>query len=911
MASYGIIYEFRFDDINGGEIDIFIAKKNYTGPTIRRALGRAPILRRERNGNILGTSLEIYAECRIDGEFAQLYTSSADEFRVEVYKRQLLQWRGFVSPELYSEPDIAPPYDVQIIATDGLGELKNHNYTLLGSATLRSHIQHALASTSLQGEITLISSLAWEDNKSENRSGLLLEMETDLSHMTEETAYDVLQNILSSLNACITQQDGAWMIIRESDLYLNILKLPPVVFGSADNTHWWPIGNLSADIIPAKKEISVTHENEYRENILPPIYLGIAAGWEIGLGCHYSTAEGGWIVPAQTGLSYKIDFSQYPLHSDVLLRIKARCLAKEGMNDASKLSVYMERNYEGSTYYLMRDYSADEDRVVMRWSNAETGYVYAWEAPFVEQNQEPEPYNIEVLIPISDGNYAESLDISIGNPYPSPYLLCIYSIELTQANQTPGSKVTVSVANGAREKLNEVKVALASFPDASLSELQYGIIRYDGGIKKWRTPSISADNLHSFIARDVAMQNALPRMRYRGKINVPNFAFPRIPVIFERDETYYFLNTYSYDLLNCELEVELISIPNASVKIESETVTELEPGTGGGSSSGSGGGSSGGGSSTTVITPSLEELTDTVISSPKNGHTLIYENGKWVNKNSAGGSAALETDIVAGVSVGYISKSATLSVGMTFTEFVQMMFSQGVKTVPPLVSLAGVPSQPIEVGTEITLKITSSFKDGYFANTDEGTTEAGCKPGTASFALNGLPVQMPHTFVASSAAVNTISVSQPYEASTVKPTKGGAELTDTIPAGTASAESTFVVGYRAFWGYMTDDEAESIDSAAIRGLEHTDTIINPTQNSITLLNAEDTIPSGKDLIIAIPSSYDLSEVVNKENQNFVDGFTYKTVTVQCAGEVTALYKIYRYDNQSAWEMDIIKITIKA
>jgi hypothetical protein len=159
--------------------------------------------------------------------------------------------------------------------------------------------------------------------------------------------------------------------------------------------------------------------------------------------------------------------------------------------------------------------------------------------------------------------------------------------------------------------------------------------------------------------------------------------------------------------------------------------------------------------------------------------------------------------------------------------------------------------------------------------------------------------------------VNTISVSQPYDASTIKPTKGGAELTDTIPAGTASAESTFVVGYRAFWGYMTDDEAESIDSAAIRGLEHTDTIINPTQNSITLLNAEDTIPSGKDLIIAIPSSYDLSEVVNKENQNFVDGFTYKTVTVQCAGEVTALYKIYRYDNQSAWEMDIIKITIKA
>ena len=132
MASYGTIYEFRFDGINGDDVDIFIAKKNYTGSVTRRALGRTPILKRERSGSILGTSLEIYAECRVDGEFAQLYTSSADEFRVEVYKRQNMLWRGFVSPELYSEPDIAPPYDVQIIATDGLGELKDHDYRFYG-----------------------------------------------------------------------------------------------------------------------------------------------------------------------------------------------------------------------------------------------------------------------------------------------------------------------------------------------------------------------------------------------------------------------------------------------------------------------------------------------------------------------------------------------------------------------------------------------------------------------------------------------------------------------------------------------------------------------------------------------------------------------------------------------------------
>lgn len=652
MASYGTIYEFRFDDINGDDVDIFIAKKNYTGSVTRRALGRTPILKRERSGNILGTSLEIYAECRVDGEFAQLYTSSADEFRVEVYKRQNLLWRGFVSPELYSEPDIAPPYDVQIIATDGLGELKDHDYRFYGKATLRNHIQHALAPTSLQGDITLISSLSWEDDTSANAPSSLLEMVTDLSHLEEESCYDVLQSILTSLNACITQQDGGWMVIRESDLYLNAFKLPTALFGSMTKAQWWPVGNMSIDIIPAKKGVSVVHENQYRENILPPISMGVAAGWEIGVGCYYSSAEGGWIVPPQTGLSYRIDARQYPLQSNLLLRIKARCLAIEGRDDVSKLSVYMERDYAGSTTYLIRDYSPQEDRVIMRWHDEMMGYVYAWDAPFVEQDTEPAVHDLEILVPLSGETLAESLNMVIGNPYPSPYLLCIYSIELTQAEQTPGSRLTAIIANGAREKMNESKVILSSSANPSLPDLQYGILRLDGGVVEWHTPATTAPDLLSFAARDLAMQVALPRMRYRGKLNVPSLAFPRIPVLFQRDDTYYFLNTYSFDLLNSELEVELISIPNARVEIESETVTEL-PSSGSGSAPSSGGstgggGTSGGGGSDIVVDASMS---DTSTNPVQNKVIKAYVDrlpqydiiGDEDNPGQPGGESLLET----------------------------------------------------------------------------------------------------------------------------------------------------------------------------------------------------------------------------------------------------------------------------
>lgn len=322
---------------------------------------------------------------------------------------------------------------------------------------------------------------------------------------------------------------------------------------------------------------------------------------------------------------------------------------------------------------------------------------------------------------------------------------------------------------------------------------------------------------------------------------------------------------------------------------------------------GGSGGSGGGGSST------LSGLNDVAIKDLQNGQTLVFDavDGVWKNKaGGAGGSAVLEADIVAGVSVGFITKAKTLYEGMTFTEFVEMMFSQGVKIVVPTVSMVGVPAQAIEVGTEVTLNVTSSFKDGYFANTDEGITMANCRPGAASFALNGQPVTMPYTFIASSAAVNFLSVSQPYESSLIIPTKGDAELTETIPAGTASAESTFVVGYRAFWGYMTDDEAESIDSAAIRGLEHTDIIINPTQNTINLLNAKYEIPGGQDIIIAVPEGYALGEVKD-EDGDFSKAFkTLNDVVVKCAGTATKTYKVYRFDNGTPYSMEILSISIK-
>lgn len=656
MASYGTIYEFRFDDINGDDVDIFIAKKNYTGSVTRRALGRTPILKRERSGNILGTSLEIYAECRVDGEFAQLYTSSADEFRVEVYKRQNLLWRGFVSPELYSEPDIAPPYDVQIIATDGLGELKNYDF-IQGSRprSFLGHLNAMLAHTNLDLGVEAVSDLQYYDDGWSNG---VLSIVVDLQHKESEDCYSVLQSLLASVNACITVQDAKWAIIRETDLYNNISRIGSVAFGSMANCEWWPIGNLSADIIPAARSLSLVSENQYRDSVLLNSAMTEDASWQKELNAFYDQNERAYLLPdsgstIRQGANFNAEVGY-----QLLLRISARNL---GNVEAQMIGVAIKINgrlYQaGSEFWLA---ARAEDKEKFLWSNQES-YVEFELPASSESDSRSAAKNIEIVIPLYKYDnrsyaYATAMEVTIFNSTGSG-TMAVYQCSLSQYEQYKGNKIDIRIGNGAREDAGSTDLL---FNDGEFAQQAAEVFRTslplayssEAIIKRWQTASIAEDSYLSVLGRDYAMQVALPRMRYRGKLNVPSLAFPRIPPLFQRDNTYYFLNTYSYDLLNSELEVELISIPNARVEIESETVTEL-PSSGSGSAPSSGGstgggGTSGGGGSDIVVDASMS---DTSTNPVQNKVIKAYVDrlpqydiiGDEDNPGQPGGESLLET----------------------------------------------------------------------------------------------------------------------------------------------------------------------------------------------------------------------------------------------------------------------------
>ena len=78
-------YKFRFVSQAGSDYTINLRPTTgWSGQYKSRAMGASPVLRRECNGAILGSSLTLRLECLEDGEYAVLYTRSPYEGLAEL-----------------------------------------------------------------------------------------------------------------------------------------------------------------------------------------------------------------------------------------------------------------------------------------------------------------------------------------------------------------------------------------------------------------------------------------------------------------------------------------------------------------------------------------------------------------------------------------------------------------------------------------------------------------------------------------------------------------------------------------------------------------------------------------------------------------------------------------------------------
>lgn len=626
--AYGTKYRFTFDSEQGTPFQILIKKDGYSGSVLDRAVGGSPVLRRDKSGSVCGTSLEIPAECAVDGEFEEFKTSVPFTFLVELYggaSLDTLIWTGYVTPELMSAPDIAPPYDVQVSCTDGLGELKYKEYPVRGGYTLADHLDYLLGFTNLGLSVEMVNDI-YHDSYSTTQ--LLASTAVTLDFMAGRSCYEVLEGILAALHATITQHNGAWLIFRETGASITQRQgtgeYIPTSSGraiSVDNfgsmaTHpdgWWPVGHMSHNNEPPRKRMVLTSENHYIENVLSDaLWQAVSGG--VDSGDYWSLAAAGdGMKQTQTFVS--------PVSKKLLLSIKVRNVGTGG--DVGKLSVKVKAvgtSYAGSrTFYLANGtYARRNEQTGFSWSTSEVDSVIEVQAPAPEDTDE-DYVNIGIVLPIyrnsaRDYFYCSSLEITISNKE-GTYEQRVYEVSLSKYERFSGFMKTVDLNNGARGVGSDVELIFATIAGGNLyngvEQLLEGVLvdatSFDV-INSWYSSKFSGGlDYLSLMARDYALSIAAARTRLRGVLNVP-VGRARIPICFQddHDSTYYFIDTFSWSLFNDELDVDMLSRPVASITVSDETLEEGESNndTGhsqGAPSSGGGGGGGGGGGSTVSI----------------------------------------------------------------------------------------------------------------------------------------------------------------------------------------------------------------------------------------------------------------------------------------------------------------------
>lgn len=134
-------------------------------------------------------------------------------------------WKGFVQPDIYSEPLLYPPYETQINAIDGIGLLKNEYFDFLTTAvtpfdnTILQIIQNCLDDTEIY--LPILSSINLYDTTMTDGDDPLTELrinqEAFVNRDDDEKNDDkqtVLDKLLRPFFARLTQANGYWNIER-------------------------------------------------------------------------------------------------------------------------------------------------------------------------------------------------------------------------------------------------------------------------------------------------------------------------------------------------------------------------------------------------------------------------------------------------------------------------------------------------------------------------------------------------------------------------------------------------------------------------------------------------------------------------------------------------------------------------
>ena len=595
--AYGIKYRFRFQSIHDIDYTVNILKDGYTGSVLQRHLGKSPVLKKSKNGCIYSTSLTLTAECAVDGEFADFYTSNPGEFLVSLFRGNTEIWQGSLMTEVFDAPEIAPPYDIQIVANDGIAEAKLHNFVPQGAITLKEMFRYLLADTPVSRSIYMVSGIG---ATSLTPANFLNTARINLDYMEGKTKYEVLTSLLETLHATITVHNTDWLIVRETDVQVVNGGVPCLLASSRQSTvsetsianavksagqmgvaDVWPVGHLSTHVVPAKRRISV-EAPWHTSNGMPSVPDN---EWTIVDTVVDATFDNGtYLYPHNFNGSYGEVYAAIPLRSftsDLKLSLWLSRYGSAGRVSPNAViwAIFYPETGD-NLYYDGEEWTTSSKKMTSvspPRGNAESGAEFSFD------------------IPCPEGAGAGTLVISVEGRWMRLHYATLY------ASIGTGYKDTISINNGSRGDGATVEIAGGRVTDDTVISEAFlqGVFLLSSGAAVLnfydRLFQSTNQTFMSLIALGYATSVALPRLQLTGTVDVPSSAGV-LPLLLSYRGVNYWIETFELDTREEELRIEALSLPAAQLTVESEVVTVLMAG----SASGAGAGSPGASAATMI-----------------------------------------------------------------------------------------------------------------------------------------------------------------------------------------------------------------------------------------------------------------------------------------------------------------------
>lgn len=259
-------------------------------------------------------TFRIYNQGQID--VLELQNAQDTDFKAAVYRNSVLKWVGYIIPDGIQQPFAGTPYDLTITATDGLklmsGRPYQHNNLDAPAGGVPrcplNFLRQALFDTdnlgimlpirwyiglecdAYPGEDVMSGNVQWSprgEGFSESMGG------------TKDNLY-IIEGIVKSFGCRIFQWDGAWHIMRSTDIVYGTftynecnatLGTPTITTHTVDINK--SIGTdypfISEDAIltvkPGLKRVDVRYEHSQLENILPNGNMDV---WSVGFLVNWS-----------------------------------------------------------------------------------------------------------------------------------------------------------------------------------------------------------------------------------------------------------------------------------------------------------------------------------------------------------------------------------------------------------------------------------------------------------------------------------------------------------------------------------------------------------------------------------------------------------------------------------------------